>query len=709
MAGSMCSYILLCSILCGFASATVHLHFGSITSPNYPRPYPDNNQTTWTITAPEGFLIKLTFQDFDLEPSEDCHYDFVEVFSQKMSLGKFCGQKNTAVGNYPHKYPIISKAKNMTVVFQSDFSNEYEYKGFFAHYESIDLDECSQSNVVEEGMGDFIQKASVCDHYCHNYLGGYFCSCRAGFKLMSDKKSCKVDCSNEIYTKSSGVITSPDYPRPYPADLNCTYRIVLQEGQGIIIDFEDMDIDSHPEVDCPYDTLKLTANDKDLGTFCGSNHSGMIETFSNIVNINFITDESGDSKGWKIRYSSDKVRCPNPVPKDMYTIISPIQDEYRFLDYIIVNCKTGYKIMDNNRERKYFTSSCTSRGTWQLELPSCKIIDCGSPLKLLNGYFERKKTTGDNTYESIIEYSCNKHYEMVTHSDNKGLFTCKANRKWQDKNNSSKIPDCIPICGKPVNPVEKHQRVLSGMAAPAQSFPWQTLIINKGRSGGALLNDEWIITAAHVIHPKGLNPKQNMSDVLLDLEIYMGGNDINEFNFTRYIEAEDIFVHPNFNEEEHDFDSDIALIKMKKKVTLNDDLLPICLPSLDDNDIYESDRLGYVSGWGVTEKQILSNKLKYIGLPIVNQKTCKTSYQGKKIKEHDPIFNENMFCAGYREGGKDSCQGDSGGAFTIQKNGTWIVAGIISWGIGCGKPGHYGSYVKVSQYLDWINDVIEQN
>lgn len=53
--------------------------FGEVTSPLYPKPYPSNFQTTSVITVPSGYRVKLVFRQFDLEPSEDCFYDYVKV------------------------------------------------------------------------------------------------------------------------------------------------------------------------------------------------------------------------------------------------------------------------------------------------------------------------------------------------------------------------------------------------------------------------------------------------------------------------------------------------------------------------------------------------------------------------------------------------------------------------------------------------------
>ncbi len=58
------------------------------------------------------------------------------------------------------------------------------------------------------------------------------------------------------------------------------------------------------------------------------------------------------------------------------------------------------------------------------------------------------------------------------------------------------------------------------------------------------------------------------------------------------------------------------------------------------------------------------------------------------------------------EGGKDSCQGDSGGGLFVQdeidKKKKFITAGIVSYGDGCGTINKPGIYTRTFHYLDWI-------
>ena len=67
--------------------------------------------------------------------------------------------------------------------------------------------------------------------------------------------------------------------------------------------------------------------------------------------------------------------------------------------------------------------------------------------------------------------------------------------------------------------------------------------------------------------------------------------------------------------------------------------------------------------------------------------------------------SETMICAGYPEGGKDSCNGDGGGPLICDGE----LQGITSWGIGCAEKERPGVYTRVCNFIDWIEITIASN
>lgn len=107
---------------------------GFFTTPNYPKSYPSNMECEWTIVTSHGYTIELKFEEFNLENSGACLYDFVDVrdgSSEFSSLiNRFCASSIIA--------PIRSSNNSLFIKFKSD-SNVSE-TGFRASWRRVPFD-----------------------------------------------------------------------------------------------------------------------------------------------------------------------------------------------------------------------------------------------------------------------------------------------------------------------------------------------------------------------------------------------------------------------------------------------------------------------------------------------------------------------------------------------------------------------------------------
>ncbi|XP_052867409.1 CLIP domain-containing serine protease B4-like [Anopheles cruzii] len=268
----------------------------------------------------------------------------------------------------------------------------------------------------------------------------------------------------------------------------------------------------------------------------------------------------------------------------------------------------------------------------------------------------------------------------------------------------SSLPE-PPYCG-----LQLSDRVVGGQPTQLDEFPWTALIEYQKpggqygfHCGGSLINQRYIVTAAHCINavPRTWKPYR----VRLG-EWDLGSSTDCEADFCAPspidLDIEQIIVHPAYDSRDAANLNDIALIRFKRNVQYSDVIRPICLPL--STSIRNRNYVGlssYAAGWGKTETASASDKKLKVELHITGLNDCAQVYSRGGI-----YLQSSQMCAGGVRG-KDTCSGDSGGPLMRQISGNWYLYGVVSFGPQkCGTAGVPGVYTNVLEYTDWIRNNI---
>ncbi len=247
-------------------------------------------------------------------------------------------------------------------------------------------------------------------------------------------------------------------------------------------------------------------------------------------------------------------------------------------------------------------------------------------------------------------------------------------------------------------------RIVGGREADPGEWPWQVAIVQRGADtfngqfcGGSLISRDWVLTAAHCVD--FLTPN--------DVDVAAGIHNLvmPDPGFLRVGVAE-IVINPGWFGSG---DSDLALLRLASPIDERPaaaGALPIAFidPAPAGSPAFVG-LTSVVTGWGNTLGQPdpgginFPEALHEVEVPVVSNEYCNSVYYGG--------ITDNMLCAGLMRGGADSCQGDSGGPLVVFDDaaGSWLLAGIVSFGQGCGIPGVPGVYTRVSPFADWLREV----
>ncbi|XP_043454331.1 kallikrein-8 [Prionailurus viverrinus] len=227
----------------------------------------------------------------------------------------------------------------------------------------------------------------------------------------------------------------------------------------------------------------------------------------------------------------------------------------------------------------------------------------------------------------------------------------------------------------------QESKVLGGQECEAHSQPWQTALFQGVRllCGGVLIDDNWVLTAAHC-------KKQKYTVRLGEHSLKKKDSSEQEMAVAQSI------PHPCYNSSSEDHSHDLMLIRLRGQASLGPQVKPI---NLADH-CPQAGQKCTISGWGTvtSPRENFPDTLNCAEVEIFPLKKCKDVYPGE--------VTDGMICAG-DSNGADSCQGDSGGPLVCDG----VLQGITSWGSDpCGRPERPGIYTNICRYLDWIKKTI---
>ncbi|XP_057634737.1 ovochymase-2 [Chionomys nivalis] len=259
---------------------------------------------------------------------------------------------------------------------------------------------------------------------------------------------------------------------------------------------------------------------------------------------------------------------------------------------------------------------------------------------------------------------------------------------------------------QPQNYFSLFSRIVGGSQVEKGSFPWQVSLKQKQKHvcGGTIISSQWVITAAHCMANR---------NIALTLNVTAGEHDLSQVEpGEQTLAIETIIIHPQFSIR-RPMNYDIALLKMAGTFRFGQSVRPVCLPQSGEH--FKAGFVCTTAGWGrLAEGGNLPQVLQQVNLPILTQEECEAAL----LSLRNPVTGKTFLCTGSPDGGRDACQGDSGGSLMCQNSkGAWTLAGVTSWGLGCGRgwrnnsrkkeQGSPGIFTDLSRVLPWIYEHVQ--
>lgn len=238
-----------------------------------------------------------------------------------------------------------------------------------------------------------------------------------------------------------------------------------------------------------------------------------------------------------------------------------------------------------------------------------------------------------------------------------------------------------------------------------QHFPWIAIVKiilnhttdnNKYICGSTIITNLYAITAAHCIKPKFHSYERHPKDIYLQAV-----HDLKDVEHADKIFIDLIILHEDWMYREKKYDGDLALLKFKKVLKFNKNILRICLWHKQIENVNSGKILSFTDpkegdpGYS----NITNNYPVLYNMPIRD-----------KCIEIQPKFEEivsnRTFCGGGLNSGPCLEVGNSGSSMAVEIDGKFYLRGIVSSSFidfaGCDNY-TFSLFTDVLKYQEWID------
>lgn len=275
------------------------------------------------------------------------------------------------------------------------------------------------------------------------------------------------------------------------------------------------------------------------------------------------------------------------------------------------------------------------------------------------------------------------------------MFSSKVLRRWFTASGMSLLMACGPDAPDEPSPREPlasaEQDIVGGTNAAISDNPWQVSLQNSSGAhtcGGSILNASWILTAQHCVNAGGV--------ITRPARVAAGSPTLSGMGTSGQLRSvAEVVVYPGYTFPTSG--KDVALLRVSTPLDLtgpNVKAIGLVTSSDSTSGVTAPGVAARVTGWGRRYQGGPSpDWLQTADVSILSNASAQSSYPDIPLTEDQlPTTTPN----------KGPCNGDSGGPLTVLRNGTRVLAGVVSWGSNCGNPQYPALYARVSSFESWI-------